>query len=265
MKDSLKNEREYKFIKSSELRPILQTNPLWYTDLTVTGLIDEYIQSGKNESEQTIDWRETKREFIDLFANMLEEEAIVLGNEPEGFNDDDRWGGRFNPLESEGPDAVVMHHTNTDPNLSLEESIRTVEALGLLRLYSPIYKAGFNSKDGQLSPISSGHYRNDRQTFIGYHYLVRGDGSVIHTLDDSYTGFHAGDYRTNCRSIGIAIVDDLTNKEPSPEAINTIKGLVASYQPARILGHKEVEFRGKPVNTECPGNTWDSWKTYLSI
>lgn len=68
----------------------------------------------------------------------------------------------------------------------------------------------------------------------------------------------------NTRSIAIAIDDDLTDKDPNPDALDGIAYILSEHyrsinlSPETLLGHKAVS------NTECPGNTFDpGWKQDL--
>lgn len=137
--------------------------------------------------------------------------------------------------------------------------------MGLLRLYVPVYRSSAFKINDEFQAISSGHFYDGKQVFFGYHHLIRSDGSSIQVLKDDYTGFHAGHYPTNCRSIGIAIIGgDLSDKEPSDEVINRVAQITKSYQPLYIVGHGEVS--NNVGKTECPGNTFygeNGWKNKL--
>lgn len=235
----------------------LTTDPtgLWYASEKIWPVIEGlFVNPPEKLTEEE---RTLKQQVINYFASRLTNNQVVLGNAPEFFNDDDRWtpdGGWVVPL-----DLVVVHHTATREELTYEE----LNALQLLRLYAPLYK---NSKafqrDGQLQPISSGHFYQDAQTFVGYHWIVNGEDAV-QLLDDRYTGFHAGHYPTNCGSVGISVVGNLTNKIPSPRTINLIKGIISRYPDVtNVIGHKEVPGR---ENVVCPGNKWHLWKPLLMV
>lgn len=230
-------------------------NGLWYASDEIWPMIEGLFVNPPNQLDD--DQRKLKNEVLDYFEPRLAEGQVVLGTREEFFNDDDRWtsDGWKVPI-----DTVVIHHTVTDP---LFQATR-LDALHLLRLYCNLYK---NSKafqsDGQLLPISSGHFYMGRQTFVGYHWIVYNEGifagETMQLLENRYTGFHAGHYATNCRSIGIAIVDDLTDKLPSPKALRTIRTVINWYPEVKtIIGHKEVK-----EGTVCPGNRWDEWKGLL--
>jgi len=234
----------------SEFTALLKSTPLWYLDKNLIRL-EQFLAIPENERSEG--WKEKKEKFIQVLADLLENDEVLLGNQPEYFNDDDRM-----PV-----DTVVVHHTHSTPDMSTP----FLNAHHLLRLYIPVFRSDAFKKNGEHQPISSGHFLNSNQTFVGYHYLVRESGLIEQTLKDEYVVFHAGDYKTNCRSIGIAIVDDLTDKSPSEEALNSLKELIKKYKPKVVLGHGEVvRGNGERVKTECPGNMFyieSGWKNQL--
>ncbi len=252
---------EYKFINPTEFLPVLGNNPLWYLDTNVDALLQKYIVD--DTEGQPEEWEQGRQEVIMMFAQTMEGNAILLGSEPEGFNDDERWipeyYGKNSNVEKDHIDTIVIHHTATKPDISIWE----FEALGLLRLYIPAFKANVSEKMNRTNPITSGHYRDGKQTFFGYHHIVRTDGSHLQTLKDEYTGFHAADYKTNCRSIGIAIVGDFTDSIPSDTVLDSVARIAKQYRPEIIIGHQEVQHNGQPVGRICPGNSWSEWKTEL--
>ncbi len=231
---------ENRLIKSEQLRDILKNEPKWYKDKKLAGFFDYFSPKGPVASARSQDWPYEMRELFNNFMNALENRGVLLGKRREFFNDDDR-----QPITT-----VVIHHTVSNP----DASYAFLNAFDLLRLYVPLWKDGVFGKGA----ISSGHSYNKRESFIGYHFLVREDGSYEQILKDEHTGFHAGDYPTNCRSIGVAIAGDFTNKPPSEAAINSVAKISKSYNPSIVLGHGEVIITktGKRVDTECPGKTF---------
>ncbi len=241
---------------------ISDPNGLWYASEEIWPVIEGlFVNPPKDLSE---DKRIIKEKVIEYFAQRLAENMIVLGNRPMLFNDDDRWsekGGWKVPI-----DTIVIHHTFTSSRLKYEE----LNVHGLLRLYSPLYKnlPSFQI-NGELQPISSGHFYDNQQTFVGYHYIVYDVGKLTglttQLLDDRCIGFHAGNYGVNCRSIGIAVVGDLMSHCPQVRTISAINTIISRYPDAKvILGHKDVERRdGK--TTLCPGDKWDEWKGLLKL
>lgn len=104
---------------------------------------------------------------------------------------------------------------------------------------------------------------------IGYHFVIMADGTIYQTNRLTTKSFHAGSYAApgdeNHWSIGLALMGNFTNAPP-PQAqqdaakalVNYLKSIVPSI--TRSLPH-----RGMPgANTQCPGNTWQSWYYYVT-
>ncbi len=274
MVDRLHGDVEYRFINPSEYKEILATKPLWYLEPKITDLLDRYINQEAGSSEPN--WVERKWEIIRMFGEALANDAVYLDKEKEEFwNDDDRPHSeirkKFGKPESEEIiDTVVIHHTATSPELTYDE----LNGIHLLRLYVPLFRKGvFKGPDGGFLPVSSGHKYKGKETFVGYHHVVRSDGSAEQLLDDRYVGFHAGHYATNCRSFGIAIIGDLTDQRPTRESVETVKALIKQVEPKVLIGHREVVVKRNEdgtvvtVDTDCPGNLFlgnDGWKNELT-
>ncbi len=252
--------KTYRRVDPGLLLPVLANEQFWYREGPVSELIDELIDNPQAEEDKETGFK--KKEFVGLIAECLREGKVFLGDRKEGFNDDDRWRGEFNPnkLETPPPDTVVIHHTATSPSTSFDE----IDALGLLRLYVPLYRTNALEKD---QPISSGHFLGERQIFVGYHDLIWPTGIAKRVLKGSYTGFHAGSYPVNCRSYGIAFVGDLRKNAPSEPALTKARALIGQYNVEQIIGHKDVIApNGKYVATECPGDTFyqnPGWRNRL--
>lgn len=85
---------------------------------------------------------------------------------------------------------------------------------------------------------------------IGYHYVVRQNGTIEKGRDEQYQGAHA--VPVNSQSIGICCTGDFT-KEKMSEAqknalIKLLKELKSRYPLAAVTRHKDVD------KTACPGN-----------
>jgi hypothetical protein len=170
------------------------------------------------------------------------------------------------PLAPTGPeldgekrpiDTIVIHHTTEEPDIRLSK----LSAIGLVRQYALQYLA--NNVLGYAvrgEPIWSGHFRQGKMVFFAYHWLVRPDGTAERLLEDSYIGWHAGNWLVNTRSAGIALSGDYEQSEPPPAQIEATARLIREHYPqvasANILGHCEVV-----GGTTCPGPLFlQGWK-----
>lgn len=129
------------------------------------------------------------------------------------------------------PIALVVHHTVTRNNISAE-SLRA------------IFKERFGVN------------------YIGYHYVIRGDGSILKDLQDDQIGIHnnLGKYN-NTNSLGIALAGDFTNSIPTNEQYAKLESLIQelrdkfSIPRENIFGHRDFKA------TACPSDVVYKWIT----
>jgi N-acetylmuramoyl-L-alanine amidase len=173
------------------------------------------------------------------------------------------------PLAATGPDldtarqpvdTVVIHHTEEDPAISLDR----LSAIGLVRQYAFEYLTdnvlGHHVR-GQ--PVWSGHFREGRMVFFAYHWLIRPDGTAERLLEDSYIGWHAGDWQINTRSVAIALSGDYEAATPPRTQIESAARVIRAHYPQvpriGIVGHCEVR-----KDLTCPGAYFlETWKDLL--
>jgi hypothetical protein len=235
-----------KYIDEAFWRSAL-TKPDWYILLQ-----DDFMRLEKLAEEEK---DKSKRKQIKREAYEMVEQAVIDGTLPlatSGNNlDEDR----------KQIDTIVIHHTKNQSGMTLER----LNAMHLLRIYGMYYANPTDEREVYFKgqPVWSGHYYNEQQVFWGYHWLVRVDGTTEQILKDEYIGWHAGNWDTNTRSIGICIDDDLTDKEPSSTEISSEANVNRKHYPsvssANIVGHCDVN-----KQTECPGHLFHkSWQQKL--
>lgn len=152
-------------------------------------------------------------------------------------------------------DTIVIHHSAAD-NVSRAQLSKD----GLERSYAPLFKGG--NKDPEIKPGTlpySDHFWRTKggvveTTFVLYHWYVRQDGTREHLLPDAAVGWHAGNWRVNCRSVGICIDGDYSKKPPSTIVLVAVARIVADlcqrYKIRWLVGHRDVRIGG----TTCPGD-----------
>jgi hypothetical protein len=223
------------------------TKPAWY--LLLKDDFDRLEQLADKENDYD------KRKKIKASAYRLVEEAVKNGQLP--------LAKKGNDLDAERKpiDTIIIHHTKNKPPMTLER----LNAIQLLRIYGRYYANPNDPKEKHLKGqhVWSGHFYKSKQVFWGYHWLIREDGTGEQILEDSYLGWHAGNWDINTRSIGICIDDDLSDKVPSETVIASIAGIIRQHYPAvdktKILGHCEVN-----EETACPGHLFtETWKRKL--
>jgi len=221
--------------------------PDWYLEL-----VDDFkkiMQQRRQVDDKTS--FEIKKELYQFFEKQLVSNNIILGaSGPD-------WDKERKPI-----DTIVIHHSKNQPGLALT----ILNAAHLVRLYAyyyanPTYE-GEKYIKGQS--IYSGHFKNTKQVFYGYHWFIRMNGEVKRLLEDKNIGWHAGNWEVNCRSIGICLDNNFTNSSPSDLAISSVVKIIKENYPQikakDILGHREVN-----PKTECPGNTFlTDWKKKIT-
>ena len=157
-------------------------------------------------------------------------------------------------------DTIVIHHTG-HPNYRLNY----MEATQLLNIYARYYANPTLAQERGLKgePIWSNHFRDGRQTFLCYHWLMHLDGSFERLLDDDKIGWQAGDWDVNCRSVAICLDNDYEKQDPPAEILEKLAAHITKYYPEiskeRIIGHREAN-----PSTICPGeNFLSGWKPKL--
>lgn len=96
---------------------------------------------------------------------------------------------------------------------------------------------------------------------VGYHYLVRADGTVEKGRPDDKQGAHVLGY--NDKSLGIAVAGNFVS-EPPPDRqfeslVRLVNGLKMEYPIAHVVRHRDLQA------TDCPGDAfpWDEFLTRL--
>ncbi|MBI5138690.1 MAG: N-acetylmuramoyl-L-alanine amidase [Candidatus Vogelbacteria bacterium] len=162
-------------------------------------------------------------------------------------------------------DTVVIHHTENLPSITWQR----VNVTHMLKLYVPYYANPTLPQEMHIkgTPLYSGHTRAGKQVFYSYHWLVRNDGSFERLLHDNETGWHAGNWDVNCRSVGIALDNDYTNSKPSSGELKAIVKLIkenySGVLKQNIIGHGEVNNKTCPSNLFLSKNGVRGWKEDL--
>lgn len=134
---------------------------------------------------------------------------------------------------------IVVHHSITPRDLNAD-----------------VTEASFNTthKGKEYPKSRSGWY-------IGYHYVVFGDGEVRQYRQDNETGAHCRENLMNFKGLGICMVGNFDREQPSKaQALATLK-LIKQLQErykipsTNITLHRDhaLNSQGKPYKS-CPGN-----------
>jgi hypothetical protein len=191
-----------------------------------------------------------KRAVRNFFKDAYETDQLALASKGKDMDTDRK------PI-----DTIVLHHTSGKPGYD----IGYMNATQLLNIYVPYLNDPESEyADMKGKPLWSGHVRNGKPVFYGYHWLMRMDGSFERLLGDNELGWHAANWDINCRSVAICLDNDYKQQDPEPQVIERLGQFIAEKYPAvpkdRIVGHGEVA--AKP--TLCPGTNFQSqWKAQV--
>lgn len=94
-------------------------------------------------------------------------------------------------------------------------------------------------------PLSSLGY------YVGYHYVIEKDGSVIQARKDAEIGAH--DTGENMDSIGICLVGDFTNSRPTLAQEKSFASLLRKLMLTYNISVNSIEPHRRDDTTECPG------------
>ena len=116
-----------------------------------------------------------------------------------------------------------------------------------------IHHTGCNDIDATAEQIHGWHKQNG-WAGIGYHYVVRKDGTIERGRPEWAIGSHA--YGENSHTIGIHVSGDFEQAEPTTEQVENCCELIADIctrygipiDREHIVGHGEL------MATSCPGN-----------
>lgn len=105
---------------------------------------------------------------------------------------------------------------------------------------------------------------NEGWNGIGYHYVIKGDGTIVRGRPHDTIGAHA--HGINSVSVGIALEGDFQSTEsqenPTDDQLASLKGLLTELysiygNSVQIIGHSDAAgISGNPDDaTACPGDT----------
>ena len=122
--------------------------------------------------------------------------------------------------------------------------------------YLVIHHTGFPGadKDSTAAGIHKFHQGTNQWAGIGYHYLIRKDGTIEQGRQPEMVGAHS--YEHNKTSIGICLAGNFNLGKPTEEQMASVKELcwwlcqkygLDPLKKGVIVGHRDLN------DTECPG------------
>jgi N-acetyl-anhydromuramyl-L-alanine amidase AmpD len=124
-----------------------------------------------------------------------------------------------------------------------------------------------HTASGDVSAETVHEWHRTRAGFggIGYHYLIRVDGSIERGRPENTRGVHARG--ANADSIALALAGNFENHAPTPAQMTSLVWLIRNirsrlphWRDLPIVGHSDV------TATACPGRLfpWDELRRRLS-
>lgn len=116
-----------------------------------------------------------------------------------------------------------------------------------------LHHTGVSDIDASAEEIDQWH-KNNGWAGIGYHYVIRKDGTIEKGRPDWAVGSHA--YGENWHTIGIHLSGDFSAAEPTEAQIESTSMLLANLctdyglpiDADHIVGHRDL------MPTDCPGD-----------
>jgi len=103
------------------------------------------------------------------------------------------------------------------------------------------------------SATMHGWHQNQGWSGLGYHFIIRGDGTVERGRPEMTVGAHASGFNSN--AIGICLAGNFETSQPAPQQIESLSRLLADLcnrynltpNAQTIVGHRDL------MATACPG------------
>jgi hypothetical protein len=143
------------------------------------------------------------------------------------------WGARSTNCgrPTHNPQYITLHHTVTPINDNLSPAAR-------------------------IQQIQAYHIDTNGWCDIGYHFIVSQDGQIWQVEDETRVAAHVGNHNTG--NVGVALLGDFTNAEPSQAqldgAARITQWVAGTYGIATDTAHVKGHRDWPGAATACPGN-----------
>ena len=157
------------------------------------------------------------------------------------------WSAR--PLDLEAPEEFGLFDPQTNPNGVLYYPSDLSAVLNTVVVHhSAIPNAG---------PAEIQSLQMDGRGFadVAYHFMIAKDGTIYEGRELNIRGAHVQGFNTG--SVGIVLLGNFNEEQPSESQLNSLRGLVDylryTYGIRYLAGHKDYPDQS-PDGTECPGD-----------
>jgi hypothetical protein len=159
----------------------------------------------------------------------------------------DEWGAR--PLNLEAPEEFGLFDAQSNPEgvLYYPDDLWTV--LNTIVVHHSAFP------NGGLKEIQDLHMDGRGFADVAYHFLIDADGTIYEGRELDIRGAHV--QRFNTGSVGIVLLGNFNEEQPSDAQLSSLRGLVDylryTYEIRYLAGHKDYPDQS-PDGTECPGD-----------
>ena len=105
-----------------------------------------------------------------------------------------------------------------------------------------------------------GFPKSKKGYFVGYHYVIFGDGIIRQTRSDDEVGAHAKEAGMNFKSIGVCLTGNFEEEDPTIAQLDALHRIVTeksklySIPIEKVISHHEI-----PFATACCGKNLINW------
>lgn len=98
-----------------------------------------------------------------------------------------------------------------------------------------------------------GFPRSKTGYYIGYHAMIDYKGEILTTRLDSEIGAHAGVSDYNSKSIGVCLIGNFENSEPTAKQVHSLQNYITKYKDKYNIPKENVLYHGQIKPTACCG------------
>jgi hypothetical protein len=204
----------------------------------------------------------SSQEILPPEGTVMVTTDVLLGMPATPPPDDSGGDGDNEPVPPVTPPSVVINDiVDTLPKhstLSYSDRAGGEDDVTAITIHHTV--SGSSLAD--ITAIAGYHVNTKGWAGIAYHYCITADGQIYQTNRLVTKSAHSGG--NNHYAIGIAILGDFTNKQPSALQLASCEMLVDYLIGERlkkvnhIWGHRDMP-TAPDAGTQCPGNTYLDW------
>ena len=101
------------------------------------------------------------------------------------------------------------------------------------------------------------------QPGIAYHYLIRGDGTILQTNYDNTVAHHTQGYDQN--SLAVAFAGNFTDVVPTDQQLETGAQLIAYLQQQFKISPDDIKGASELARTQSPGKQWQQGQRWQQL